>query len=115
MSITITISTSSYNDRRYGKPWIARLDFSVSAAGEFRWGNWLGQSGEEGELSLEVNPGDVVAHGQKDSRKPRNSAPDYSYIDAAGNRNVCDSKIEAIRAARAVLAELAATAEAPHA
>ena len=99
----ITIETSSYNQRRYGKPWIARLDFST-ASGVFVFGAWLGQAGEEGELSLEVAPGDVVAQGQKDNRNPKNSAPKFSYIDAEGCRVSCGSKVAAVRAARSVLA-----------
>lgn len=109
---TYTLNTHSYNERRYGKPWIARLDFTSSAAGEFRWGEWLGSAGEAGELSVNAGPGDVIASGQKDFRNPRNSAPDFRYVDAAGVLIDCPSKIEAVRAARAVLAYVAAKVEA---
>lgn len=98
----IIIDTLSYNQKRYGKPWIARLDFSVKKEGEFIFGRWLGSPGDPGELSLECAPGDVIARGQKDNRNPRYSAPRFSYIDASGKRVLCDSKIEAVKAARAV-------------
>lgn len=104
-TITITISTSSYNDRRYGKPWIAKVDFSTDAKGNFLWGTWLGQPGEAGELTLtDLQLGDVIAQGQKDFRKPRNSAPEWGYIDAAGALNNAASKIEAVKASRAIRA-----------
>lgn len=66
----LTVETSSYNERRYSKPWIARLDFSLSKSRpDHIFGEWLGRPGEEGELTIEVSPGDVVAKGQKDHRK----------------------------------------------
>lgn len=88
----IIIETGSYNAKRYGKPWIARLDFSTSKAGE---------------LSLDVEIGDVVAAGQKDHRNSRHSAPNYSYINESGKRIRCDTKMEAVRAHRKIMAEKA--------
>lgn len=96
----ITASTSSYNERRYGRPWIARVDFSNDPTGEFIWGSWLGQPGEPGELTVEAFPGDVVARGQKDLRNPRNSAPDWYIVDGNGNLVRCSTKIDAVRASR---------------
>ena len=71
--------TSSYNDRRYGKPWIAEVIFPDSK-GSFRFGDWTGQAGEEGLLEIEVEEGAIVARGQKDFRKPKNSMPDYYEV-----------------------------------
>ena len=39
----ITINTGSYNQRRMGRPWIAKVDFSASPKGEFAWGDWTGR------------------------------------------------------------------------
>jgi hypothetical protein len=82
----IRIETASYNQRRYGKPWVARVDFSGSTKGEFFWGDWTGDhyNGGEGVLTINANPGDIIARGQKDFRKPRNSAPDFSVVCANG-------------------------------
>ena len=78
--------TDSYNDRRYGKPWIARVDFSANPQGEFTWGTWIGDPGDAGLLEIEAEIGDIVARGQKDFRKPKNSAPDwYQVIDTPEN------------------------------
>jgi len=76
-------NTGSYNDRRYGKPWIAKVDFSVKPA-NFIWGDWTGSPGGEGVLEIDAEPGDIIARGQKDNRKPRNSAPDYYALTDAG-------------------------------
>ncbi len=77
--------TSAYNERRCGKPWIAVLDFSKSSASpDYRWGEWVGdaRSGSSGLLVIDAEPGDVIAIGQKDSRQPRNSAPNYFRVVA---------------------------------
>lgn len=81
----ITKETGSYNHRRMGKPWIARVDFSTPK-GEFAWGDWSGDhyNGGEGVLSIEAAPGDIIAKGQKDNRQPRNSAPYYYVVLADG-------------------------------
>ena len=78
----IEIETTSYNEHRYSKPWIARVDFSKNPNGEFIWGNWVGdaRNGSEGVLVIEAAEGDIVAHGQKDFRKPRNSTPTYCQV-----------------------------------
>lgn len=82
----LTRDTSSYNDRRYSKPWIAKLSLSGNEL-KFNFGTWCGDAGSEGVLILDnVEIGDYIARGQKDFRQPRNSAPDYyKVIDAVGN------------------------------
>lgn len=78
----IKIDTQSYNQRRYGKPWIAKVDFSADPKGKFLWGNWIGdhRNGSNGMLIIDANEGDIIAQGQKDFRQPRNSAPVWYQI-----------------------------------
>lgn len=66
----IEIETSSYNSRRYSKPWIAVVDYSKNAKGDFSWGTWIGdhKSGSEGKLVIEAEDGQIVAKGRKDMR-----------------------------------------------
>jgi hypothetical protein len=86
----VKLETDSYNERRYGNPWIAKV-----VGTEFKWGRLIGgRRGEPGRLEVEVEIGDVVATGQKDLRKPRNSAPTWGYI-TAGGIVWCSSEIEA--------------------
>jgi len=82
----IRIETASYNQRRYGKPWIAIVDFSESTKGDFSWGDWTGDhyNGGEGVLSINATPGDIIAKGQKDNRQPKNSAPDFYVVGTGG-------------------------------
>lgn len=65
-----SIDTPSYNQRRYSKPWIARLDFSVKSQGEYQWGEWIGShyTGSAGTLVINATEGDIVAEGQRDGR-----------------------------------------------
>ncbi len=76
----ITEKTDSYNERRYGKPWIAKVDFSKNPLGEFQFGNFIGEPGRAGILEINAEPGDVLAYGQKDNRSSRYSAPNYYLV-----------------------------------
>ena len=76
-------TTPSYNQRRYGKPWIAKLTFDAGKA-EYQFGSWLGTPGQEGELSIEVEPGDVIATGQKDNRKGRGGPEHIGVVQVDG-------------------------------
>jgi hypothetical protein len=82
MTTKIEITTGSYNQRRYSKPWIAKVDFSVDPRGEFKWGTWVGDhsSGSEGVLIIDAEEGDIIAQGQKDFRQSKNSTPSYYKV-----------------------------------
>ena len=93
----IQIETDIYNERRYGKPWIAKVDFSDNAKGNFAWGNWVGDPGSTGLLIVDADPGDIVARGQKDNRGRReNSAPRWAIVNEAGELVSC-TRVEAYR------------------
>lgn len=81
----ITKTTHTYNHRRFSKPWIAKVDFS-DLKGNYAWGQWTGDhyNGGDGILSIDANPGDIIATGQKDHRQPRNSAPDFFVVTPTG-------------------------------
>lgn len=92
-----TKETEKYNERRYGKPWIAKVDFKTNPKGDFTFGDWIGQGGDEGVLILEnVSTGDTIATGQKDYRKPRNSRAEYAIIQEDGTLKYV-SKAEAFK------------------
>ena len=83
--IRIELETREYNTRRYGKPWIAKVDFSQNPKGDFSFGDWIGDAGSEGILRLiNINPGDIIAKGQKDTYKPAYSAPKYFLVGESG-------------------------------
>ena len=76
----ISIDTSTYNERRYGKPWIALVSFASASKTNFDFGEWAGQEGYSGMLELECENGDIVARGQKDNRNPKNSVPVFFIV-----------------------------------
>lgn len=90
----VSIETGSYNDRRYGKPWIASVTFD-GATPVYAFGEFCGDD-SEGELRLNIAAGNVFARGQKDFRKPANSAPTF-YIAFENGEHVEVSKVEARR------------------
>ena len=97
---TINISTSSYNERRYGKPWIAKVSFATNPQGDFWWGTWIGDPGDAGLLEITIEDGDIVARGQKDTRQPKNSKPDW-YEVINGELCALDGRADALKVFRA--------------
>ena len=95
----ITQETNTYNQRRYGKPWIAIVDFAAGPKGVFNFRDWAGdhRNGTEGLLEISANPGNIIAIGQKDLRKPRNSAPDFFEVASDGTLDTIGNKGEAYK------------------
>ena len=81
----VEIQTDIYNEKRYGKPWIAKVEFEENGKANYNFGHFVGQKGEVGTLILEdVFPGDIVARGQKDHRAARAKSPTYFIINPNG-------------------------------
>ena len=108
-----TETTGAYNQRRYGKPWIAKLTFTRPGKPDYTFGDWLGSPGCVGELSIEVEPGDVVATGQKDNRKGRGGADNIGVVQADGTVDWGYTAAEARDAGKAIKAALATPATVP--
>ena len=70
-----TETTASYNDRRYGKPWMAFVSATITK--DFRFIDWDGRSGQAGEFCFDAEPGTILAYGQKDIRKGRGGVNGY--------------------------------------
>lgn len=59
---------SSYNARRYSRPWIALItSWPVGGRPELEFGGYCGDDGG-GEVEITAKPGDIIRSGQKDSR-----------------------------------------------
>lgn len=68
----VSIDTDSYNEKRYGKPWIAKATFENNKM-VYSFGDWVGTHGFKGMLILDnVAVGDIIARGQKDNRGNNN-------------------------------------------
>ena len=65
-------SFGPYNARRYSRPWGAKITLDASGKAQYLFdGQFLGQHSAghgEGVVQIAVEPGDVVAFGQKDNR-----------------------------------------------
>jgi hypothetical protein len=73
--MTYTEKTSSYNDRRYGKPWMAIVADSLTR--NFDWLDWSGRPGAQGRFVFDAAPGTLLAYGQKDLRKIKGGVGGY--------------------------------------
>tara|TARA_R110000796_G_scaffold23697_3_gene67771 strand:+ start:188 stop:508 length:321 start_codon:yes stop_codon:yes gene_type:complete len=102
----IEIQTNSYNERRYGRPYIAKILFD-DHKGSPAWGSWVGdpRNGSEGLLILDCDVNDIVMTGQKDSRNARNSAPTYHVVKEGGALQEV-SKVEAYRLYKDIKTEI---------
>ena len=79
----IEIATTHYNEKRYGKPWIARVAFD-GAKPIFDFISWCGEAGCTGEFEFEATVGEVFCRGQKDMRKGR---ANMEYMIYTGQKN----------------------------
>ena len=69
------LETPAYNERRYGKPWLAIV--STHLTEDFTWVDWQGSAGKAGMFVFEAEPGTITAEGQKDHRKNRGGVDEY--------------------------------------
>ena len=62
----ISLHVDPYDQFRYGKPWIAKVN---SNAKPYMWGEWIQHDAKtcEGTLVIYVEEGDIIGHGQKDT------------------------------------------------
>ncbi|MCX6054345.1 MAG: hypothetical protein NTZ74_05400 [Chloroflexi bacterium] len=56
MTIKIEIKTKHFNSKLFSIPWIAKVDFSKSPAGEYLWGKRVGEAGVGSDSLLGVSP-----------------------------------------------------------
>ncbi len=76
-----------YNQRRYGKPWIARvIGWPVGRPAVLEWGSAL----DAWTCEIEASPGDVIRWGQRDHRGNGTTAL-FGVVQADGGVEVCDA------------------------
>lgn len=100
--------TEPYSARTHGRPWIAEVTFD-DPRGNFRWGHWIGQSGEAGLLVIEAPAGAVVATGQK-RFGGRGAAPRWWLVTASGELDPLNSRASGYLAWKAAEAKRRAPA-----
>lgn len=80
----VSISYGAYNDRRYSRPWIAKITaWPIGGNPVLAWGGYVGDY-HGGEVEIEAEPGDIIRSGQKDYRTPSNSDNDWYIVTEAG-------------------------------
>jgi hypothetical protein len=92
--------TDAYNERRYGKPWCARVT-GVDSRGKlvYEWAEWTGHLGQRGLLRAACKPGEIIAWGQKDLRRPHRSDHEILLMGDDGRMTEL-SVVEAVRELR---------------
>jgi hypothetical protein len=80
MRVQFTID--KYNSRRYSKPWGAVVTFTDDARAvyDFNAGSYLGDD-SGGTLYIKCAVGDIVARGQKDTRKGNNTSNNWYIVN----------------------------------
>lgn len=78
-----TDTTGAYNDRRYGKPWMAIVVDSLTRGFDFI--DWQGTAGSCGRFNFSAEPGTMVAYGQKDIRKGKGGVDGYQVCMPDGS------------------------------
>lgn len=92
--------TGSYNEKRHGAWWCATVDFSGGAKGVYNFGESTGSWGKDGILRVRCAPGDFIAYGQKDLRRPDKSDHYILRMRADGSMEDMGTKAEAYKAYR---------------
>lgn len=89
--LRISETFGSYNGRRYGRPWIARLtSWPVGGKPEMEFGRYLGDDAG-GEVEIMAFPGDIIRTGQKDHRGGNTEAT-WKVVEDNGSLSDLDQK-----------------------
>jgi len=85
----VTVHYGSYNQRRYGKPWIGKItSWPVGGKAEIKWGSYLGDD-DGGECEIEAEVGDIIRSGQKDGRG-NGGSNDWFVVNSDGTCSCID-------------------------
>ena len=85
----VSKSFGSYNFRRYGRPWIAKITaWPVGGKPHLQWGGYVGDD-DGGEVEMEAQAGDIVRTGQKDNRG-NGGSNDWYVVETDGTLRSID-------------------------
>jgi hypothetical protein len=86
----ITITYSSYNRRRYSKPWIGKVvDWPAGGYAKLEFGAYYGTD-NGGDVAITAQSGDIIRHGQKDYRG-NNTSKNYYLVLSNGSLSRMDA------------------------
>lgn len=72
-----------YNGKRYKSPWAANITLNSKSLDYTFNGLYLGTP-NGGDLVIDATPGDIIAIGQKDTRRPGKSTNDLFVVTDTG-------------------------------
>ena len=86
----VSKSFGSYNFRRYGRPWIAKITaWPVGGKPELVWDGYVGDD-NGGEVEMDALAGDIIRTGQKDNRG-NGGTNDWWVVNADGTLSSIDA------------------------
>lgn len=85
--IRVVINYGSYNDRRYSKPWMAKVvAWPVGKNAELKFsGLFVGTASEGGYVEMMAMPGELIRYGQKDNRNTRHTEANWAVVRPDGS------------------------------
>lgn len=87
--VTVSKAFGSYNGRRYGRPWMARIK-SFTGRPELEFQKYVYNGSDNGgEVAFEAEVGEVVRIGQKDFRG-NNTMNDFYRVTVSGLEKIDD-------------------------
>jgi hypothetical protein len=82
----VTYEVGSYNPRRYGKPWIARVTaWPIGKIPTLQFGATV----DVWTAEIDAEPGAVIRFGQKDQRRGNNTTADWGIVLPDGTVREC--------------------------
>lgn len=88
----IRVNYSGYNSRRFSRPWISKVTaWPIGKQPTVEFGAYVGDD-TGGYVTVSAEPGDIIRHGQKDNRQPKNNTYDWNMVLADGNLAKIDVK-----------------------
>jgi len=76
----VRVDYNSYNSRRFSKPWISKVVYwQEGGKPQIVFGSYIGDD-MGGYVSISAEIGDIIRHGQKDNRQPKNNIYDWFMV-----------------------------------
>lgn len=87
----VAMEFPSYNERRWGLPWIAKVTaWPVAGRPTMEFGKFVGHAGDPGEAEMMAKRGDIVRWGHKDNRNGNSTWSKWGIVNAEGGIDEID-------------------------
>ena len=80
----VRVKYGSYNSRRFTRPWISKVTaWPEGGKPEVEFGSYIGDD-KGGYVAISAKTGDIVRHGQRDGRQPKNNTYPWYFVNEEG-------------------------------